>query len=96
MSEVLTPYLTGIGIVIGITVLWVAVQTAWRRTFPEAGPPSEPDPLAGRLGCHGCGCAGSDRCERHRPSSSDPDPARTRTLTAPDRLRAAAGRNRHE
>jgi hypothetical protein len=47
--------------VIGISAIlcgWLTVQMAWRR-FAGASP-SE-DPLAGRLGCHGCGC--HVRCE---------------------------------
>lgn len=31
---------------------WVAVQTAWRRSFPDAS--GERDALAGRGGCGGC------------------------------------------
>ncbi len=52
----LSSYVTGLAAVVGVTLAWVAVQGAWRRAFPEAG--SDPDPLAGRMGCHGC--AGSD------------------------------------
>ena len=42
--------------VLGITVIlggWLMVQTIWRHTTGAS--PSE-DPLAGRLGCHGCDC----------------------------------------
>ncbi len=35
-----------------VVVLWVAVQGAWRRSFPD--PSGEVDALAGRGGCHGC------------------------------------------
>ena len=47
-----------------VTVAWVAVQSAWRRVFPEAC--SDPDVLAGRLSCHGSGCTkGCDRRKSH-------------------------------
>ena len=58
--------------------LWVAVQNAWRRAFPDTGP--DPDVLVRRRtadgglgGCHG-GCAGcgGDGCEgpaRHRSAA---------------------------
>jgi len=39
---------------------WLAVQLAWGRDFPGDG--SEPDVLARRGGCGGCGHGG--RCER--------------------------------
>lgn len=35
-----------------VLVVWVAVQNAWRRSFPEACP--DPDVLAGRGDCLGC------------------------------------------
>ena len=41
---------------VGVVLLalgWVWIQRAWTRVFPEAC--SDPDPLAGRFGCHGCG-----------------------------------------
>ena len=43
-----------IALVLLVTVLagWVAVQSAWRRTFPEVGP--DPDVLAARERCSGC------------------------------------------
>ena len=52
----LASYLTGLVAVVGVTLAWVAVQGAWRWAFPEAG--SDPDVLAGRMGCGGC--AGGD------------------------------------
>jgi hypothetical protein len=36
----------------GVAAVWIAVQHAWRRAFPD--PHADPDPLAGRMGCHGC------------------------------------------
>jgi len=41
--------------VAGVGAFWVAVQNAWRAAFPEAG--GDGDVLAGRGGCHGCGCS---------------------------------------
>jgi hypothetical protein len=55
-----TSYAVGL---IGITVVlaaWIGVQNAWRRTFPELA--SDPDTLAGRMGCQGCAC--TEVCER--------------------------------
>ena len=47
----------GIGAVLAV---WLGVQRAWARTFPDAA--GDPDALAGRLGCYGCRCTGT--CER--------------------------------
>ncbi len=46
-------YATSLGILLALLLGWVAVQRAWRRTF--AGGLSEPDALAARGGCLGCG-----------------------------------------
>ena len=56
--------LVGLGVVLA---LWLVVQRAWSRAFPEAS--HDPDPLAGRMGCHGCDprCVGGESCERRRP-----------------------------
>ena len=57
----LSSYVTGLVAVVGVTLAWVAVQGLWRRAFPEAG--SDPDVLAGRMGCHAASspcCAGRD------------------------------------
>ena len=56
----LASYLTGVLVIVAVTVAWVAVQRAWRRAFPDAS--ADPDALAGRGGCHGCNC--TDVCER--------------------------------
>jgi len=53
--------------VAGLAALWIAVLGAWRRAFPEAG--ADPDPLAGRLGCHGCGEC-DKTCGRERPGGA--------------------------
>ena len=55
----LAPYLTGLLLLTAVLVLWVWVQGAWRRTFPEAC--RDPDVLAARPGCHSCEHA--DACE---------------------------------
>ena len=47
---------------IGLALLmlgWLSVQRAWSRAFPDAC--SDPDPLAGRIGCQGCNCTKSCR-----------------------------------
>ena len=51
-----------------LVLLWLAVQSAWRRVFSDT--PADEDVLAGRLGCHGCGCAkpcDKRDAHRHRP-----------------------------
>ncbi len=56
---------------IGLLVVlaaWVAVQSAWRRTFPGAF--SDPDVLAERMGCRDCGC--TKVCERGGPDRAGP------------------------
>ena len=53
--------------------LWVAVQNAWRRSFPAAS--GDPDVLAERRDCQGLTCAGScaGRCPGpDRPTQEDP------------------------
>jgi len=51
---VLTSYAIGLSAIVMLCAAWLAVQLAWRRVFPDAS--DDPDALAGRLGCHGCGC----------------------------------------
>ena len=49
--------------ILGVALLavgWVGVQAAWRRVFPDSC--SDPDVLAGRMGCHGPGC--NKDCDR--------------------------------
>ena len=70
MSGVLASYALGIGAVVAMSLAWVAVMTAWRRMFRPGA--MDPDPLAERLDCHGCGCAGTSSCERR---SEMPDSA---------------------
>ena len=50
----LTSYGIGLAAIVMLCVGWVGVQLAWRRVFPDAS--GDPDALAGRMGCHGCGC----------------------------------------
>jgi hypothetical protein len=61
-------YLIGVGTFVLLSAAWIGVQRAWRKSFPDVG--NEPDVLAGRLGCRGCGRAedcpqrpGSEACE---------------------------------
>ena len=56
----LTSYAIGLTGIVMLCVAWLAVQLAWRRVFPDAS--GDPDALAGRLGCHGCGC--TNVCEK--------------------------------
>ncbi len=55
-----TSYLTAMVVIVVVMVAWVGVQSAWRRAFPEAF--GDPDVLAGRMSCGGCGC--TDVCLR--------------------------------
>ena len=49
----LATYLTAAVFLVLILVLWSLVQIGWRRVFGRTGP--DPDVLAGRMGCGGCG-----------------------------------------
>jgi hypothetical protein len=53
-------YIIGVGAFVLLSVLWLGVQRAWRRAFPDVG--DDPDALAGRPGCFGC--ARAVPCER--------------------------------
>ena len=48
----LTSAWPGLLMLLLVVGVWVAVQSAWRRSFPD--PSGELDALAGRGGCHGC------------------------------------------
>ena len=48
-------HLLAIAVLILVLVAWVGVQLAWKRAFPGVG--TDPDILAGRMGCsHGHDC----------------------------------------
>jgi len=49
----LASYLIAAAFLILILAVWVGVQIGWRRVFDPSGP--DPDVLAGRMGCGGCG-----------------------------------------
>jgi hypothetical protein len=51
----LVSYAIGIVGVVGLALAWVGVQRAWARQFPDDS--GDPDVLARRRGCDGCGCA---------------------------------------
>ena len=61
--------------VAGLAAGWLGVLSAWRAVFPEAG--GDSDPLAGRLGCHGCGRCERE-CERRAPESEGHEEEGTR------------------
>jgi hypothetical protein len=50
-----------------VAALWATVQLAWRRAFPHAC--SDPDVLAGRIGCHGC--ASTEECKRRKEGQGE-------------------------
>jgi hypothetical protein len=56
----LASHAMGLILLVLVAVAWVGVQIAWRRVFPGAC--TDPDVLAGRMGCHGPGC--SKDCDR--------------------------------
>ena len=67
-------YAIGILGIVGLTLAWVAVQRAWAHSFPDAF--DDPDVLAGRRGCDGCGCAtpcleGGQPATRMTPQEED-------------------------
>jgi hypothetical protein len=64
MSAVTESWTLGPLAIVAMVVVWVGVQMAWSKVFRRVG--GDPDALADRLGCHGCGCSGSDACERRR------------------------------
>jgi hypothetical protein len=68
MTGLITSYAVGTVGVVGLVVAWVAVQSAWRRVFPDAS--AEPDVLARRRSCRDCGS--SDRCTRSVASGELP------------------------
>jgi hypothetical protein len=58
----LATYATGIVALVLLFLVWAGVQSAWRRTFPDAG--SDPDALAGRMGCQRGHSDCVDSCDR--------------------------------
>ena len=58
----LSSYVTGVVIVVAVSVIWVAVQLAWKKVFPEVC--HDPDVLANRGSCHGC--ESTEACNRRR------------------------------
>ncbi|RED50578.1 hypothetical protein [Seonamhaeicola aphaedonensis] len=50
----------GIGFIVAIAILWMLVQTLWKKVFKDEY--HEDDVLAGRRSCSNCGC--TTVCER--------------------------------
>jgi hypothetical protein len=46
-------YIVGVGAILFLSVAWLVVQRAWKRSFADLA--EHPDALAGRSRCHGCG-----------------------------------------
>jgi hypothetical protein len=63
---VLTSYGIGLATIAVLCAAWLCVQLAWRRVFPDVS--GDPDALAGRLGCHGCGC--TNICEKRASATA--------------------------
>ena len=51
----LASYVIGVALTVAVLLAWVAIQSAWARAFSD--PAADPDALARRMDCHGCGCA---------------------------------------
>lgn len=62
-------YAIGVGALVAVLLVWVGVQGAWRRAFPEFD--GDPDVLAARGACNGCGCGCAEVCTRRR-SAEEP------------------------
>ena len=58
--------LLGIVVLVGVMLVWVVVQSAWRNVFLRSA--ADPDVLARRLDCGNCGC--TDSCERGSPTGN--------------------------
>ena len=57
-------YLIAVLAVAAMAAVWVCVQIAWKKSFPEAF--CDPDALGGRMGCGG-GCkSNSNSCQSKR------------------------------
>jgi hypothetical protein len=50
-------YIVGVGAFVLLSLVWVGVQRAWKRSFADVG--DDPDALADRPGCFGCARASS-------------------------------------
>lgn len=47
-------YLIGIIGIVSIMIIWVTVQSLWKKTFPEHV--TDEDAMAGRTKCTNCAC----------------------------------------
>jgi len=68
--SMLYSFLVAAGVIFVLMTVWVAVQLAWKKQFPESG--TDQDALSGRAGCHGC--ALDEYCE-----TRDKEPGRGST-----------------
>lgn len=59
-------YITGIGMIAALMVLWVVVQNGWRKTFADQV--SDEDVLANRSSCSHCQCSTS--CQKDGSNST--------------------------
>jgi len=55
-------YIVGIGLFVALALLWVLVQSAWRKAFADTFN-EDHDVLSGRGNCTNCSCRGGDVCE---------------------------------
>jgi hypothetical protein len=59
--------LIGMGLTLGLALVWTWVQTRWKDMFREEY--SDDDALAGRRSCSNCGC--TNVCERKKPAQQE-------------------------
>lgn len=59
-------YILGVGAVLLLSVAWLAVQRAWKRSFPDVT--DDTDALAGRSRCGNC--EDSESCHQKPESGS--------------------------
>jgi hypothetical protein len=60
-TEMIESLTIGIGGIVSLLLIWVLVQSGWRKIFAEHI--SDEDVMAGRTQCGNCGC--TTVCDRH-------------------------------
>lgn len=89
----LSTYLIGAGIVLGLVALWVAVQSAWHKSFLP--PDDSQDVLALRRNCGtGCGCLTECKLEMYERKQQNATGAETPGSPGPLSVTGNNGANR--
>ncbi|MGB5704111.1 MAG: hypothetical protein WBM48_14920 [Polyangiales bacterium] len=58
-------YIVGVGSLLLLSVVWLVVQRAWKKSFADLA--DQPDALSGRSRCHGC--SDSEACGAQEKTS---------------------------